>query len=95
MAVKILVSRQISAGRMEKVMGLIQAMRQAAQKQPGFIIGETLVPLPRSREVLVISNWESIEDWNRWFDHPVRLQLQKEMDDYLGGRTEYTIFREP
>ena len=95
MAVKILVSHQISDGWMERVMGLIMIMHQAAQKQPGFIVGETLVPLPQSREVLAVSKWESIEDWNRWFDHPLRLQLQKEMDDFLGGRTEYTIFRVP
>ena len=94
MAVKIVVSRQVADGCLEKVMALVRAMRHAAQEQPGFITGETMGLMPLSREVLVISCWKSIEDWNRWFDHPRRVQLQKEMDAYLGDRTEYTIYRD-
>ena len=94
MAVRILVARQVVNGGLQTVCALIAAMRKEAQGQPGYIVGETLDPLPQSGEILVISTWRSIEDWNRWFDHPLRLQLQKQMDRYLIGRTEYTIYRD-
>ena len=94
MAVKILVARQVVNGGLKTVCEIIAAMRMEAKGQTGYIVGETLDPLPQSGEILVISTWQSIEDWNRWFDHPVRLQLQRKMNDYLIGRTEYTIYRD-
>lgn len=94
MAVKILVVRQVVSGGINTVCALIAAIRREAREQPGYIVGETLDPLPQSREILVISTWQSIEDWNRWFYHPVRLRLQKQMDGYLIGRPEYTIYRD-
>jgi heme-degrading monooxygenase HmoA len=94
MAVKILVARQVVNGALDTVSALIAAMRRAAQAQPGYMLGETLDPLPHSSEILVISTWRSIEDWNRWFDHPVRLRMQRQIDDYVIGRTEYTIYRD-
>ncbi len=94
MAVKILVVRQVVSGGLNTVCALIAAIRREAREQPGYIVGETLDPLPQSREILVISTWRSIADWNRWFDHPVRLRLEKQMDGYLTGRTEYTIYRD-
>lgn len=94
MAVKILVARQVVNGGLKAVCALIAAIRREARGQPGYIVGETLDPLPQSREILVISTWRSIEDWNRWFDHPVRLRLQKQMNGFLIGRTEYTIYRD-
>lgn len=94
MAVTIVVSRQVANGCLENVLGLIKIMRLAAEKQPGFILGNTLRVLPQSKELLVISRWRSIEDWNQWFDHPRRMALQKQMDAFLEGRTEYTISRD-
>ena len=95
MTVKIVMARQVLDGGMDAVMDLIALMRREASHQPGFIVGETLRPLPNSRQVLVITSWQTIENWNVWFDHPVRSKLQKEMDFYLAGRTEYTIYRDP
>ena len=92
MAVKIMVARQAVCGGMDTVLTLIRAMRREASSQPGFILGETLAPMPRSREILVITAWQTIDDWNAWFGHPVRSGLQQKMDAYLEGRTEYTIY---
>ena len=93
-AVKILAARQVASGGLNAVCSLIAAMRREAQRQPGYIVGKTLDLSPQSSEILVVSIWRAIEDWNRWFDHPVRLRLQKQMDGYLTGRTAYTIYRD-
>jgi len=49
MAVKIVVARQVVSGGLNTVCTLIAAMRKEAQGQPGYIVGETLDPLPQSR----------------------------------------------
>ena len=94
MVVRILIARTITNGGLPAVLELIAAMRREAQAQPGYIGGETLDALPHSREVLVLSTWQSIEHWNQWFEHPARLRLQKQMNGHLIGRTEYTIYRD-
>ncbi len=94
MAVKVLVARQVSDQHVSAVLELVDHIRLVASRQPGYLLGETLNPIPRSQELLVLSTWQTIEDWNRWFEHPLRLRLQKEMDAFLQGRTEYTIYRD-
>jgi len=94
MAVKVLVARQVSEDHLKAVMELLDHMRLVASRQPGYLLGETLNPLPRSDELLVLSTWQTIEDWNRWFENPLRMRLQKEIDLLSTGRTEYTLYRD-
>jgi heme-degrading monooxygenase HmoA len=41
---------------------------------------------------LVISTWESAEDWNRWAKSQERNEVQGKIDTLLGWKTEYGIF---
>jgi heme-degrading monooxygenase HmoA len=41
---------------------------------------------------VVVSTWESAEDWNRWVKNPERVQLQEQIDDLLGQETEYQMY---
>ena len=43
-------------------------------------------------EYLVLSTWNSLDDWNRWFDSEHRKALQKQIDDLLGEKTNYQIY---
>ena len=48
--------------------------------------------LEKPDEFLVISTWETSDDWNRWVQSDVRQQIQSKIDDLLGGQTDYEIF---
>jgi heme-degrading monooxygenase HmoA len=41
---------------------------------------------------MVISTWQSSEDWKKWLQSEERNKVQKEIDDLLGGETKYDIF---
>jgi heme-degrading monooxygenase HmoA len=92
MAVKILIKRSIGQGVAPVVRPLIVELRAHAMKQPGYISGETLKCIDRPGEYLVISTWQSLDDWNRWIKSQERKILEEKIDSITGKPTEYTTF---
>ena len=71
---------------------LFRQMRVQANNQPGYISGETLRSLDNPDEFLVISTWESSDDWKNWVVSADRKEVQDKVDALLGGKTDYEIF---
>ena len=71
---------------------LIVKLRSLATIQPGYITGKTFRCLDCPGEYLVISTWNSLDDWNRWLQSEQRMALQKQVDDLLGEITQYRIY---
>ncbi|MBN1841224.1 MAG: antibiotic biosynthesis monooxygenase [Deltaproteobacteria bacterium] len=92
MAVKVVIRRIIPEHRAEDLKPLLRELRTMAMLQPGYISGETLRRLDKPDEFLVISTWESAEDWNRWAKSQERNEVQGKIDTVLGGKTEFGIF---
>ena len=67
-------------------------LRSLATSQPGYITGRTFRCLDCPGEYLVISTWNSLEDWNRWLQNDQRMSLQSRIDDLLGEKTKYRIY---
>lgn len=92
MAVKILIRRRVPEDKARKMIPLFREMRKMANQQPGYITGETMRNHEKPDEFLVISTWETSEDWKRWVQSNERQQIQDQIDALLGGKTEYEIF---
>jgi heme-degrading monooxygenase HmoA len=92
MAVKILIRRIVPANKARQMIPLFREMRMLANEQPGYITGETMRNLENPDEFLVVSTWETSDDWNRWVQSKEREQIQSQIDDLLGGKTNYEIF---
>jgi heme-degrading monooxygenase HmoA len=67
-------------------------MRTLATNQPGYISGETLKRLDKPDEYIVISTWNSSDDWEKWVKSKERQEVQGEIDVLLGGKTDYEIY---
>ena len=92
MAVKILIKRTVPQDKAREIIPLFRQMRSLANNQPGYISGETLRSLDRSDTYLVISTWQSSDDWGKWLLSKERQGIQGKIDALLGGKTEYEIF---
>jgi heme-degrading monooxygenase HmoA len=92
MAIKILIRRRVPEDRAKEMIPLFRQMRMFANDQPGYITGETLRNLEKPDDFLVISTWESSDDWKRWVQSKKRKEVQDKIDALLGGKTEYEIF---
>ena len=75
-----------------KLAPLIVELRSLATIQPGSIPGRPFRCLDCPGEYLVISTWNSLDDWNRWLQSEQRMTLQKQVDDLLGEITQYRIY---
>ena len=92
MAVKILIKRSIGQDVAPAVRPLIVELRAHAMKQHGYISGETLKCIDRPGEYLVISTWQSVEDWNKWLQSQERKILEDKIDSITGKTTEYSTY---
>ena len=92
MAVKIFIRRTIPQDKAKKMIPLFRQMRASAATQSGYITGETLRSMERPEEFMVISTWQSSEDWSKWLKSEDRNKVQSKIDELLGGETDYEIF---
>ena len=92
MSIKVMIKRKWQVDKPEELLPLLAALREAARKQPGFISGETLRSLDDPEDFLVISIWETADDWNKWIQNKNRRDLQGKVDSLIGEKTFYEMF---
>ena len=92
MTVKVFIKRRLPDDKIRETVRLIRKLRRMAMGQEGYISGETIRDLYDPDIYVVISSWQSYDDWKKWFESPKRKKIQEEMDVLLGGKTEYEIF---
>jgi heme-degrading monooxygenase HmoA len=92
MAVKIIIKRRVSKDKEANLLPLLVQLRALATAQPGYISGETLRSMQHPEEYLVISTWQSTEDWDKWLSSAQRAEIQDKVDSLLGQETIYDIY---
>ena len=90
--IRIHIKREVPEGKETELQTLINQLRGVTTGQPGYISGETLNRVDKAGENLVVSKWQSVEYWNRWFENPERLKIQEKIDQLLGKETTYEIY---
>ena len=92
MAIKIIIARKVDKGKEAELLPLLIQMRALATAQPGYISGETLRNVESPEDYLVISTWQSVDNWNAWLSSKQRAEIQEKIDTLLGQKTEYSIY---
>jgi heme-degrading monooxygenase HmoA len=89
--VKVLMERTIRGQNVGQIVRLLRQLRVLAMQQPGYISGETLHGVDDPNYYLVISTWESQDQWQNWFNHPERQKLSAEIDQILESPTRMQV----
>ena len=93
MAVKVFIKRKVAADELApKLEALLRKMRVLTLNRKGYISGETFNRLDQPGVSLVISTWQSMDDWREWTLSKERCELQEQIDKLLGQPTTYEIF---
>ncbi len=92
MTIKIFIKRTVSPEDVLPLTTLLKKLRSLSLNQNGYIHGETLRRIDRPNESMVISTWQSLDDWNSWLSNPERVAIQDEIDHLLGVETEYAVY---
>lgn len=93
MAVKIFIKRNIPEDQTSVLLPLFRLLRNLATNQPGYISGETLKNMDSPREYLVISTWQSIDNWREYVVSRDRIEIQNEIDARIGEASVYEIYQ--
>jgi heme-degrading monooxygenase HmoA len=93
MAVCVLIRRIVSDRETaDRLAPLIVKLRSQASVQPGYITDQTFSCLDCDGEYLVISTWNSLDDWKTWQNSDQRQAIQKQIDELTGEETEYRYY---
>jgi heme-degrading monooxygenase HmoA len=92
MPVKVIIKRKWKIEQPEELLPLLSELRSQAQKQAGYISGETLRSLDDPEDFIVISEWETSEDWKKWSQSKERRDIQHKVDSLIGERSFYEIY---
>ncbi len=92
MAVKILIKRKIKDENLDALDFLLKKMRAETIHQKGYVSGETYRRFDEDGESLVISTWQNVDDWRKWFNSEERTEIQNQIDILTDEPTEYEIY---
>ena len=93
MSVKVFIKRRVPPEKAGDLIPLLTQMRALATQEQPHISGETLKRVDGQDDILVITTWQSLDDWNHWFHNEKRIRIQAKIDALLGEPTEYAVYR--
>ena len=93
MSVKILIKRKFKEDVLKNVSGMLIEARKNAMGSKGYISTETLVNYDDPQSVLVVSMWQSKEDWENYKYSAARRAREEKWSEVLEFPTEYEIYK--
>ena len=92
--IKVIIDHHVKDQKdVEAVIEIIRQLRNAATRQLGNITGETLINTKDRRNILVISVWRRVEDWNAWDKSEERKKLTQQMHQLLAKPYTFRTFQ--
>lgn len=92
MSVHVMIKRRWRVADPGKLFPLLQALNDKAKEQPGYLSTEILRSADKHETFLVISRWQTLDDWNKWQASQSRRDIQGEIDSLIGEKTFYEIY---
>ncbi len=93
MSIEVMIKRKIQQGpQARKAVPLILQLRTLATYQPGYISGRTLFNVENPEDCLVISEWQTLEDWHKWMKSKERDAIQTKIEAAIGESTEHSVY---
>jgi heme oxygenase (mycobilin-producing) len=94
MSIHVVIKRKFKMNHPDTLIPLLHELKERAAIQEGYISTNTLQSNENPEDYLVISKWETEENWQTWFTSPERRAIQGQVDSLIGERTFYEIFKE-
>lgn len=94
MNVKIISRRIFRTNKKDKLIPLLKKLRKSAEKQKGYIARASYSCLSDPDQYLVISDWESVEHWEKWMGKKKTKKIQGDIDSLIGEKTFFDVYVE-
>lgn len=91
MMIRVLIERKIAQGLEHYYDCTIKRTISSVVKAPGCIGGESLKDAQNSSRRIVMSKWNSLEDWENWYQSDTRRKVVAEISPLLEGSEKVTL----
>jgi heme-degrading monooxygenase HmoA len=92
MAVRIIIDRKVKKGKEADFAKLLRELRSKAVPSKGYISGETLRAVEDPHNYIVITTWQSVDDWTIWEKNPERKKAQAKIEKLMARPTKTKIY---
>lgn len=92
MTIKVIMERTVKPEGKEQLLALLTKLREKAIYQQGYVSGETLGSLENQDKHIVISIWQTLQDWRAWENNQDRRVLAAMIDNLLVSPTKAEVF---
>jgi heme-degrading monooxygenase HmoA len=92
MAVRIIIDRKVKRGKESDFARMLRELRSKAIPSKGYISGETLRAYDDPHNYVVITTWQSIEEWRAWEKNPERKKIQAKIEKLMARPTKAKIY---
>lgn len=79
MAIDVLITRRFKSEYVHEALAHNAQLRALATVQGGYLHGKSLVSRKEPKKVVVVSSWESVEDWENWYGTDIRKDYYKKL----------------
>ena len=93
MSVMVIIKRVFRMDKTKQLEPLLRKLRKKSEQQPGFISRATYSNVSDPGELIVFSEWETMEDWMKWMDNKDAKELQWKVDSIIGEKTSFEVYR--
>lgn len=95
MAIRVFIKRVCEDPDKEKeLFSLVRKIRTLVPLQPGYLSSKYVKKIERPKDIVAISTWDSLEDWQNWYESEERKEIQSQMDAIPGVKTTYEIYED-
>ena len=91
MMIRILIERRIAQGLEHYYDGTVKRTISQVGRAPGCIAGESLKDTQDPSRRIIMSKWESVEDWQNWLHSLERKNVVSELAPLLDGNERITM----
>ena len=92
MAIRVVIERRAIPGNEIQLTRLLMELRSKAMHSKGYISGETLRSLEDPNTFIVLSTWDSIENWKAWAASEERKEIQTKIDALLRIPSTHRVY---
>jgi len=95
MAIRVFIKRLCEDPSKEKgLFKLVRKLRSLVPLQPGYISSQYVKKTDLPKDIVAISTWESIEDWQNWYESEERQEIQSKLDAIPSVKTTYQTYED-
>ena len=95
MAIRVFIKRICEdPGKEKELFGLIRKLRSLVPQQPGYLSSKYVKKIDHPKDIVAISTWDTLQDWQNWYASEIRRDIQSKIDAIPGVKTTFQIYED-